>query len=55
MSDYLSGIDQKSPDWLIKIMFLGEVETAVQSGIKSRFGSMDLSTGDTILGLWSSL
>ena len=29
---------QKIPDWLIKIMFLGEVETAVRSGVKSSFG-----------------
>lgn len=25
-------------DWLIKPMFLGEVDTAVPSGIQSRFG-----------------
>lgn len=31
----------KIPDWLIKIMFLGQVETAIRLGIKSRFGIMD--------------
>lgn len=33
-------IDQKIPYWLIKIMFLGKDETAIRSGIKSRFGIM---------------
>ena len=31
-------LDQKIPDWLIKIMFLGEVGTAIKLGIKVRFG-----------------
>lgn len=39
-TDYLTGADQKIPDWLIKIMFLGKVETAVRSSMKSRFGIM---------------
>lgn len=38
MIDYLMGVDQKVPDWLMKIIFLGEFERAVRSGIKSRFG-----------------
>lgn len=35
-------LDQKFSDWLIKIMFLflGEGETAMESGIKSKFGIM---------------
>lgn len=31
VTDYLIGGDQKIPDWLIKILFLGEVRTAVTS------------------------
>ena len=31
-------LKQKIPDWLIKIIFLGEVETAIKLDIKSRFG-----------------
>lgn len=33
--------DQKIPYWWIKIMFLGEIETVVRSGIKSKLGIMD--------------
>lgn len=33
-------LDKKIPDWLTKIMFLVEVETAIRAGIKSRFGIM---------------
>lgn len=44
MTDYLIGVDQKIPDWLIKITFLIKVETAVRSSIKSRFGIMSSST-----------
>ena len=29
-------LDQKIPDWLIKIKFLGKVETSIRSGIKSK-------------------
>ena len=36
MTDDLIGVDQKMPAWLIKIMFLGEFEMALRSGIKSR-------------------
>lgn len=35
MTDYLIGVDQNIPDWLVKIMFWGESETAIRSGIKS--------------------
>lgn len=38
--DYLLVLGQKIPDYLIKAMFLGEVEIAVRPGIKSRFGVM---------------
>lgn len=40
MTDYFIGVDKKIPDWLIKILLLGEVETAIKSDIKSRFGIM---------------
>ena len=30
VTDHLIGTDQKIPDWLIKIIFLGEVETAIK-------------------------
>ena len=39
-------------NWLIKITFLGKVETAVRLGIKSKLVIMGISTSDTILGLW---
>ena len=48
VTDYLLGADQKIPDWLIKILFLGEAETAIRSSIKTRFGIMGFSTSDTI-------
>ena len=35
VTDYLTGTDQKIPDWLIKIPFLGKVKAAIRSGIKS--------------------
>ena len=40
LTDFLIGADQKIPNWLIKITFLEEVETAIRSGIKSSFGIM---------------
>lgn len=43
-------LDQSIPDWLIKIIFLGKVETAIKSGIKSRFGIMSSSPHDAIWG-----
>ena len=47
-TDYLIGVDQKIPDWLMKRVFLGEVEAAIRSGIKSRFGILGFSTRDAI-------
>ena len=35
LTGYLIDVDQQTPDWLIRIMFLGEVETAIRSDIKS--------------------
>ena len=51
MTDYLIGEDRKIPAWLIKITFLGKVETAIRSGIKSRFCNMGFSMSDAIWGL----
>ena len=47
-TDYLIGVDQKIPDWLMTRVFLGEVEAAIRSGIKSRFGILGFSTSDAI-------
>lgn len=33
-------LDKKIPDWLTKIMFLVDAETAIRADIKSRFGIM---------------
>ena len=52
MVDNLTGADQKIPDLLVKFTFLGQVETAVKSGIKSMFGLIGFSTSDTILVPW---
>lgn len=52
MTDHLMGADQKIPDLLIKITFLGKVETVGKSDFKSRFGIMGFSTNDAILVLW---
>lgn len=38
VTDYLIGVGQKIPVWLMKMRFLGDVETAVTSGIKSSYG-----------------
>ena len=42
---------QKIPDWLIKIIFLGEAEIVIRSDIKSRFAIMDFRHQVTVLGL----
>ena len=34
---------------LVKILFLGEVETTIKPGIKSLFGIMGFSTSDTLV------
>ena len=44
-------LTRKTPDQLIKIVFLVKVETASRSGIKSWFSIMSFSPSDTILGL----
>ena len=54
MTDYFIGVDKKIPNWLIKILFWREVETAIRSGMKSWFGFLGFSTSDDILGLWIS-
>ena len=51
MIDYLTGVDQKFSVWLIKIIFLGKIETAIRSGIKARICTMGFSISDIILGL----
>ena len=50
--DHIIGFDQKIPDWLIKIVLLGEAETPIRPDIKSRFSILGVSTSDAILGLW---
>ena len=55
MTDHLIGVEHTTPGWLIKIIFLGEAETAIRPSIKSRFGIMGFSTSDAILGLWFSI
>lgn len=46
--DYLIVTDQKIPDWLVKITFLGNVKTAIRLSIKSKFGIIGFSTSDAI-------
>ena len=41
--DHLTTADQGIPDWLVKIIFLGEVETAVWLVIKFWFGNVGLA------------
>lgn len=43
VTDDLIVVDQNIPDWLIKILFFGEVETAIRSVIKSSFLSRALA------------
>ena len=44
--------DQKIPGPLIKITFLGKVETVIKSGFMSRFNIMGFSTNEAIWGLY---
>ena len=37
VTNYLTGADQKIPDWLAKTAFLREVEASVRLGIKPWF------------------
>lgn len=48
VTDFFIGVDQKIQDWFI--MFLGEVQIAIRSSIKSKFGIQGLyfSTSDPI-------
>ena len=41
--DSLTSAHQNIPDWLFKIKFLGEAESAVRLGIKSQFGDVGLA------------
>lgn len=41
--DYLTSDDQEIPDWLVKITFLEEPETAIRLGTKSWFSDMVLA------------
>lgn len=41
-ADYFISTDQLTPDWPVKILFLGEVETLVKLGIKSWFDCVGL-------------
>ena len=34
LTDYFTGVDQKISDWLMKVMFMSNVEAAIRSGIK---------------------
>ena len=54
VTDHLSSIDQKMPDWSITIMFLGEAETAIRSSVKSKFALMTFSTSAAFCSLWFS-
>ena len=40
--NYLVGADQKTSDKQIKTMFLGKAETALRSGVRSRFSYLRL-------------
>ena len=55
MTDYLTGTDQKIPDWLIKTTFLGKVKAAVRSAVTPRVGIMGFKKSEAILNLWFSL
>lgn len=55
VTDYFIGIDQKIPDWFIKVTFLGKAKIIIRSGIKSGFGIMDFNTSDSILDVQFSL
>ena len=48
VTHYFIGVDPNIPDWLVKIMFLGEVEIAMRSDLKSRFVIMGFSTNGVI-------
>ena len=49
--DYITSADQVILEWLVKITFLGEAETAIRISIKSCFSDLELCTSGSILGL----
>lgn len=52
MTDALIDVDQKIPDWLIRITFLSKVQTAIRKGVTSSVGILGFGTRDAVLGLW---
>lgn len=50
VTDYLIRADPQFLDW--EIMFWGELETALKSGVELGFESWVSSTSHAILGLW---
>lgn len=40
MTNYISSANQKILDWLINIIYLGEIKIAIKEGMKSRFDIM---------------
>ena len=53
MTDYLIVLNQKIPDWFLKITYLGEAETANRLALNLDLVSWAFS--GTILGWWFSL
>lgn len=49
---YLIYVDQKIPDWPVKIAFLGKVEIATRLDIKRCFGSIGLAQ---VTAFWASI
>ena len=54
--EYEEGQLDRLPPWCLpayyRLCFWGQVETAIISGIKSRFGIIGYSTSEAILSLW---
>lgn len=50
-TDYFIGVDQKVPDWVVGITFLGKVKTEVRPGIKLRFSAWALAH---VMPFWAS-
>lgn len=48
-------LGQKTPDWLMKVMFLGKAAAVLGSGVPSWFGVMGCSTRNSIQGPWGFL
>lgn len=49
---YLIYVDQKIPDWPVKIAFLGKVEIATRLDIKRCFGGIGLAQ---VTAFWASI